>query len=386
MPNFPPLTTAGGLFVLVRDGQASSRADLARITGLAPSTVALRVKALMDAGYIRETGEGESRGGRRPRNISIADEEMVVAGVDLGARHATFVLCDYAGEVLSGHQIGIDIARGPEPVLRDVVAEVHQLCTGLENRRLTGIGIALPGPVSMPEGRIVSPARMPGWNGVDVAALLTKIAGVPARAENDANAVAWGEQVADGRQRRNVIAVKAGSSIGVGIIADGVLHRGARGFAGDVSHTPVAGAPPTICSCGRLGCLDAVAGGQSIIQALAAAGVEVHDMETLSQLAADAHPLAVRLLREAGMRTGAVLATVVGFFNPERLLLAGALASFDAFVASVRSTVYDMCLPLSTSDLEIVEAAAGIEAGARGAAALMIDDLLNPEVIDEVLS
>ena len=66
-----------------------------------------------------------------------------------------------------------------------------------------------------------------------------------------------------------MIVVKAGSSIGVGIIANGQLHRGARGLAGDVSHTAVADGPKTLCSCGRFGCLDAVAGGRAIVAALA---------------------------------------------------------------------------------------------------------------------
>ena len=149
-----------------------------------------------------------------------------------------------------------------------------------------------------------------------------------------------------------------------------------------VAHTPVVNAPQVLCSCGRFGCLDAVAGGLSIIQSLADAGVEVDDLATLAHLAADAHPLAVRLLREAGLRTGAVLATVIGFFNPEKLLLAGKLSTVDAFVAGVRSTVYDMCLPISTSELQIVEASAGDEAGARGAAFLIIDDLLDPATVE----
>ena len=152
-------------------------------------------------------------------------------------------------------------------------------------------------------------------------------------------------------------------------------------MAGDVSHSAVSGGSQVLCSCGRLGCLDAVAGGRSIVLTLRSAGVEVERVADVVALGRDAHPLATRLLREAGLRTGAVLATLVGFFNPERLVLAGSLSAAEAFVAAVRSSVYDLCPPLSTTGLEIAPASGGRLVGATGAAALILDDLLAPDEI-----
>lgn len=385
MTPFAHLTTAGGIFSLIRDGYASSRADLARLTGLAPSTITLRVDELLSHGYVSESGQGASRGGRRPRSLTVADAGSYVAGVDLGGRHATIVLSDAAGAVLSSRRTAIDITRSPEVVLRGVHREILDAGLAHPDRTLAGIGLSVPGPVSAPEGRVVSPSRMPGWNGIDPAAVLGGLAGVPVRAENDANAVAFAEFIVGGRRTRQMIVVKAGSSIGLGIIADGALYRGARGLAGDVSHTAVADGPAVLCSCGRFGCLDAVAGGRSIVAALATAGLAVDDVSEVAALARDAHPLATRLLRESGLRTGAVLATIVSFFNPERLVIAGGLSAVDAFVAGIRSSVYDLCLPMSTAGLDIVESVSGWEAGARGVAALVLEDLLDPAAIDRAL-
>lgn len=385
MVTFPHLTSAGAILTLVRDGYASSRAEISRLTGLAPSTVTLRVDELIAHGYLVESGEGRSKGGRRPRTLTVAHAERYVAGVDLGARHATIVLCDLAGEPIARSKLATDIARQPETVLRDVHEQVLSLGEGFPERTLAGVGLALPGPVSSPDGRVVSPSRMPGWNGIDAAAILRGIAGVPVLTENDANAMAWAEYIADRRRSDHMIVVKAGSSIGVGIVADGRLHRGARGLAGDVSHTLVTDAPDTLCSCGRFGCLDTVAGGRSIVEALVAEGLEISDVSDIAGLARDAHPLAARLLREAGRRTGAVLATLVGFFNPDRVVIGGALSSAEAFVAAVRSSVYDLCLPMSTAGLELVESSAGWEGGARGVASLMLAELLDPAEIDRRL-
>lgn len=375
------LTSAGGIFSLVRDGRAASRAEISRLTGLAPSTVALRVDELIRHGYLTESGQGPSQGGRRPRHLGLAYDKRLIAGVELGARHATLRVYDLAGTQVAGRDIAVDITTSPESVLRTVYEQLGEMIPG---RAPTGIGLAVPGPVRLPDRRVVSPSRMPGWNGVDPAAILAGISGVPVRTENDANAMAAGEFVATGRSAEHLILVKAGASIGTGIIAAGRLHRGSRGIAGDVSHTRVTG-ESGLCSCGRTGCLDAVAGGRSMVSALRAAGTVVSEVAEVVALARDAHPLATRLLRQAGQRTGVVLATLVGFFNPERLVLAGSLSSSDVYVAAVRSAVYDQCLPVSTEGLEIAASTAGADIGARGAAALVIDELLDPQEIDERL-
>ncbi len=120
-----------------------------------------------------------------------------------------------------------------------------------------------------------------------------------------------------------------------------------------------------------------------MVLSLKASGVDVDGVADVVALGRDAHPLATRLLREAGLRTGAVLATLVGFLNPERLVIAGSLSAAEAFVAAIRSSVYDLCLPLSTSGLDISTASGGRSVGAVGAAALILDDLLAPDQIDQ---
>lgn len=380
---FAHVTTAGGIFGLIRDGKASSRAEVAKLTGLAPSTVALRVDELMRHGYLDEVGEGVSRGGRRPRALTLARDSRLVAGVDLGARHANIVVTDMGGTPLARSTVRLDVARPPETVLRGIHQEIRGLFDVWDGAyELAGIGLTVPGPVGVPDGRVISPSRMPGWNGIDPSAILTGISGVRVRTENDANAMAVGEFIATGRTAEHMILLKAGASIGAGVIASGSLHRGFRGMAGDVSHTLVADAPQVLCSCGRLGCLDAVAGGRAIVTELQNSGIPVEEVADVAALARDAHPLATRLLREAGLRTGAVLATLVGFFNPERLVLGGSLSSTDAFVAGVRSSVYDLCLPLSTNGMQITQSIGGWDVGASGAAAIVLDELLDPAKID----
>lgn len=369
--------SAGAVLDLIRSGRARSRAALARATGLSPTTVAQRVDALIGAGYVREAGMGDSQGGRRPRTLEIDPSSGVVCAVDLGSHHATFGLIDLAGRQLTTRRERIDIAEGVDGILGRILAVAAQLVEehAEPGQLLRGFGLGLPGPVDS-AGTLVSPSRMPGWNGVDVAARLSELSGLPAVVDNDANLMALGEHGL-APDVRHLVFVKVGSSIGCGVIAAGALHHGHSGMAGDISHVSVPDAPPVLCSCGRTGCLDAVAGGAAIVRALREAGVEVDEVGDVLALARDAHPLATQMLREAGTRVGRVLATIMNFFNPQALVLGGILGESEAFVAGVRSAIYLECLPMITDRLEISVSRAKEQAGILGAGRLVLDRVLD---------
>jgi predicted NBD/HSP70 family sugar kinase len=370
--------SAGAMLGLIRSGQARSRAEIARVTGLSPTTVAQRVDVLIDAGYVREAGMGVSQGGRRPRALEVDPTTGVVCAVDLGSQHATFGLLDLSGRLIATRRERIDIAEGVEPILTWMVGVADALVAehAEPGQRLRGYGIGVPGPVDSRTGTLVSPSRMPGWNGVDVAAAVSDLTGLPTVVDNDANLMALGEHGLD-RSIDDLVFVKVGSSIGCGVIASGSLHHGHHGMAGDISHVTVPDAPPVLCSCGRTGCLDAVAGGRAIVSALRDAGVQVENVNDVLALARDAHPLATRMLREAGTRVGRVLATIMNFFNPQRLVLGGILGEAEAFVAGVRSAIYLECLPMITDELEIVVSQAKEQAGILGAGGLVLDRIFD---------
>ena len=370
--------SAGAMLGLIRSGQARSRAEIARVTGLSPTTVAQRVDVLIDAGYVREAGMGVSQGGRRPRALEVDPTTGVVCAVDLGSQLATFGLLDLSGRLIATRRERIDIAEGVEPILTWMVGVADALVAehAEPGQRLRGFGIGVPGPVDSRTRTLVSPSRMPGWNGVDVAAAVTDLTGLPTVVDNDANLMALGEHGLD-RSVADLVFVKVGSSIGCGVIASGSLHHGHHGMAGDISHVTVPDAPPVLCSCGRTGCLDAVAGGRAIVRALRDAGVQVDSVDDVLALARDAHPLATRMLREAGTRVGRVLATIMNFFNPQRLVLGGILGEAEAFVAGVRSAIYLECLPMITDELEIVVSQAKEQAGILGAGGLVLDRIFD---------
>ncbi|GAA1573053.1 ROK family protein [Actinomadura kijaniata] len=359
---------------LVATGQAESRAELARLSGLAASSVSLRVEQLIEAGLFAEEGAGASRGGRRPRRLRLARAAGVLLIADLGAHHARLAVADLAGAPLALADLTCDIAVGPEKTLTTVLDELRALARdrGLSDLPVRGVGIGLPGPVDPATGQVVSPSRMPGWNDFPVRDFLAGHAAVPVLVENDANLMAVGEHRHSWPELDNLMVIKLGTGIGCGVIVDGRLHRG-RGAAGDISHVRILSEATVDCSCGHPDCLEAHASGAALAAALAGQGIAVDHPSRIVELVTDGVPQATSAVRTAGRLIGDVLTALVNFFNPDALVIGGSLSGAEPLVATVRGAIYERCLPLATRNLEIATSRVGRNASILGAGHLLLD-------------
>src|SRR6185436_11887571 len=149
------MTGAGSLLRLIRNGEAVTRADLVRRTGLARSTVAQRLEVLLAHELVYEAGGTASTGGRPPTLLTFNQRAGVVLVADLGATHSRLAASDLAGAPLAEEAFDMDIAVGPEKVL-GMVDEHFTALLGKLNRTpedVRGIGIGVPGPVAFHKGQ-----------------------------------------------------------------------------------------------------------------------------------------------------------------------------------------------------------------------------------------
>jgi predicted NBD/HSP70 family sugar kinase len=371
--------SSSDLLLLIREAGPLSRTELARISGLAVSTVSLRIEELTAAGLVEEAGDGQSRGGRRPRLLRVRSGGGVALAADLGSLHARLSVVDMAGGELAGDEVPIALDDGPDVVLAAVAGRLEEMARAA-GAKVLGVGMGLPGPVAPVSGQVTSPSRMPGWHGMRVGDWLSERFGVPAAVDNDANLLAFGEYRTHWAQTgvRHLVAVKIGRGIGCGIVADGAVYRGANGAAGDISHVRAAAADPDamrLCGCGRRGCLETIASGATLLAELAEAGIKLDSTADLIRLVHRGDPVANLAVRTAGWHLGEVLAVVVNFFNPQVLVLGGSLAAADPLVASIRAAIYERCLPMASEAVNIVTASDTPDSGVRGAAWLILDRL-----------
>jgi predicted NBD/HSP70 family sugar kinase len=380
---------SGDLFQLLLDGTPRTRAELAVLTGLARSTIAARVDALMASGFVSAVGEAASSGGRPPSRFAFNPTARVVLAVDLGASHSVIAVTDLAGTVLVSLRAEIAIDAGPEPVLDLVIDRARHLLDslGAHGAELCGIGIGLPGPVEHTTGRPANPPIMPGWHDFDVPGYVRRAFEVPVLVDNDVNIMALGEQRTHWPNQDNLLFIKAATGIGAGIISNGQLQRGAMGTAGDLGHVRVARGSHIICRCGNIGCLEALAGAPAIAATLTTDGGGGVRTGDLVALVVRGDPDAVAALRQAGRDLGEVLATCVSLLNPSVIVLGGSLAAAgDHLLAGVREVVYNRSLPLATAHLTIALSRSADDAGIRGASIMVVHHVLSADAIESTLA
>ena len=268
-----------------------------------------------------------------------------------GATHVLVALTDLRGRVVAEKAFEIDISAGPEVVLDRVARTGRALLSGAGRSRdeLAGVGIGLPGPVEHSTGRPVLPPIMPGWDNYDVPAHLSTALGGPVLVDNDVNLMALGEHATMYPHVEQMIFVKVATGIGAGIISGGRLHRGAQGAAGDLGHVAALHGDGIPCTCGNVGCLEAVASGPAVVRALLAHGIDAGDTRGLVRLAKSGDLAAATAVREAGREIGHVLATCVSLLNPSVIAVGGLLAqAAESLLAGIREVVYGRSLPLAT--------------------------------------
>ncbi|MFY1672551.1 ROK family transcriptional regulator [Plantactinospora sp. WMMB334] len=375
------------LLRLLRDEGAVSRAELADRLQIPRPRLLAELERLVSLGYVAEAGLAASRGGRRSTLVELSPD-LRFAAVDLGASSIDVEVVNGRLETVAAYAEPADIRSGPKVILQRVHELLHKARTDGAYERLHAVGIGVPGPVSFRDGVPVSPPIMPGWDRYPVRELLSREHGCPAVVDNDVNIMAIGER--HGGVAHSVddfLFVKIGTGIGCGIYLSGEVYRGTDGCAGDIGHIQVEAHGPT-CSCGNVGCLEALFSGAALAkEAIAAArggsspalAERLAATGTVSALdvaegAIEGDVTCIRLIRDGGRRVGGVLAGLVSFANPSMIVIGGGLAQLGhILLAEIRSVVYRRSLPLATGNLPVVLSELGSRAGVTGAAVLATD-------------
>jgi predicted NBD/HSP70 family sugar kinase len=373
---------------LIRDGRATTRTELAEHSGLSRSTLAERVQSLLALDLLEEATGIASTGGRPPATLTFNRSAGVVLVADLDASRSRVAVCDLGSTPLAEHSLAFDPTLAPAAVLSEIHAELGLLLErgGIAPSRARGIGVAVQAPVAIGRGAPVDVRMMPGWEGFSIPNWFAAHTDLPVLVDSHVNVMALGERAAHWPDVDHIVFVSVGTTIECGIVSGGAVHRGAHGAAGDIGHITVPGHEDVICSCGNVGCLEAVAGGRALARRLTELGREAADTRDVVQLVRAGDARAVRMVREAGRALGTVLAACVNFFNPAVIVVGGDLGeAHEQLLAGIREVTFQRSLPLATQELVTVPSRLGDRAGIIGAAIMVIESVLAPEAIDRAL-
>lgn len=373
----------------IRANGGVSRVELARRTGLTAQTMSNIVRALMADGLVTEDGHAPSTGGKRRVMLRVVPDAYQSVGLHLDPERITGVLLDLDGRVRLRSTRRVAEGASSEAVVGALTRTVHHLVrrSDVGDGRVLGVGLAVPGPLDDTHRRVFSPPNLPGWAEVPLADMVQERAGLPVVMDNDATAAAIGERWAGGVERAgSFVYVYLGSGVGVGVVLGDQVYRGISNNAGEIGHLPTGTGKE--CACGKRGCLEAYCSMRAVVGDWAAAGGDgagaaVSDVyQRICRDAAQGDTTAARLLRQAASRLGQTLATVVSVLDVDRVVLGGpALRHAGEIIRErVRKVLHAQVWAAGVRPVEVHSALIGEDAGAVGAASLVLDHAYSPRL------
>lgn len=235
----------------------TSRADIAKRTGMSKSAVTMITGDLMNEGQIIEIGEGSSPHGRKSILLDIVPTYRYAAGIALHRKYIYVCITDLKSNILSYSNHRITNWNDPKSLLDFAYDEILRFLSELNipREKCIGIGVSAPGPLDYEKGVILNPPDFPMFRDFAVSEYLQKKSGMPVLLDNNAVLLCMQEYMNSSAEYKNSMFVVISDGIGSAVMYNGHIFRGSRGFAGELGHISIH-ADGIKCDCGNCGCLE----------------------------------------------------------------------------------------------------------------------------------
>jgi predicted NBD/HSP70 family sugar kinase len=377
---------------LINSHGSISRTDLARLSGLSAATITGITADFIDIGLIFEKEEGDSSGGRRPILLAVNPRGGFTVGLKLTEENVIGALTDLQATVIADHSSRLK-TRSPSnaiDTMANVVQELLQVGS-IEEDKLLGVGIGMAGIVHAAQG-VLHHSPIFGWRDVPIKELLQERLGVPVYIDNDVNTLTLTEKwFGAGQGIDHFLTVTIGRGVGLGIVLNGQLYRGAYGGAGEFGHTVIdPDGPP--CACGKRGCLETYTSDPGLLRLAAEAAsrgeldVVVDTTDALIQLA-EGGDLTVRAIYEqAGNVLGIGLANLINLLSPQLIIISGeGVRAREWIFDAIQNAIAENVMPGLEKGTEIRIDVWDDDAWARGAASLVLKELFESPIHKEIM-
>jgi predicted NBD/HSP70 family sugar kinase len=330
----------------LRDTGPRSRAQLARDTGLSKPTVSQALAELEAVGLVRAVGPAAPSRGRTALLYEPDPTAGYVVGIDIGRAWIRVAVADIAGTIMARSDTP-NRARTGGAVVRSAAREARAAVkqAGIGWKRVVHTVVGSPGVFDPSSGRLWHAPNLPDWSKPGLADELRGALTPSTSIDNDANLAAVGERdFGRGRDARSFVYVELGTGLGVGIVIDGELYRGARGAAGEVGYIPLPDGPQS-----ERGRLEEATSAAAVVAAARKAGMRSGlSAKDVFDAARGGDKRALAAVDTTAERVALLLATISAVVDPEFAVLGGGLGgSADLLVPRVEERLR-VLTPLET--------------------------------------
>jgi predicted NBD/HSP70 family sugar kinase len=311
----------------IRQLQPISRVDLARASGLQPSTVSSIVEQLLRERWIREGAVVKTARGRRPTLLSLNDN-LVILVADVRPFQAVVALLDLNGRFLERQLV--PLSRDPERAIAAIATVMKRFRQMHPAYTFEGVGVSLPGRVHTRTGRLLLAPNLP-WRHFNIRKHLQLELGLEVQLENAANASLLSEiWFGDIEGIRNVVLLTISEGVGTAILAEGRMITGQRGMAGEFGHICMDPEGP-LCGCGARGCWEVFASARAGLRYYHELVPNAGTVTTLDlmTLAIDGDHAADKALERQARAIGEGMHLLNAILSPDLILIASDIAAFS---------------------------------------------------------
>lgn len=357
------------VFELIRIHQPLGRSELARYSGLRPSTISQIVDQLIREGWVVEGSSAKRPRGRRPVMLTL-NSDLLVLAVDLRPAEAILAVINLNGHVLARE--AVPLASKLEVAVRDIGHAGKLLRSAFPGKRFEGVGISVPGRVDPHTQEIVLAPNL-RWGRYDIRSALAAELHLPVELENAANAAllseCWFGRL-DGV--RNAVLITVSEGLGAGILSGGLLVTGQDGMAGEFGHIPLDPGGP-LCGCGEQGCWEMYASDSAAVREYAAltSSTAIKRSQELFRLVAEGDEQAWTAVQRQAEALGRGMRLVTVSLAPEVIIVMGAITSQWPRLGAIVEAKLAAGM-LAGRPPRLVPASDGEFARLRGAAALVL--------------
>jgi predicted NBD/HSP70 family sugar kinase len=376
------------LLNLIRAHGPISRPQLATLSGLSQVTVIKITNNLIDRHMILEKDYAESTGGRRAGLLEIHPEGGFVVGLIPHESSLIGVILNLNSELVYFQQWNIPL-RDQYVQAIDLLAQcVEDMFSqsSIPREKIIGVGIGMPGLIDAERGCCID-SWMMNWKNVEISRPLEDRLDIPVFLDNDVNCLAIYEKLfGQGQSYHHFLVIGIGRGVGLGIIINDDLYRGAFGGAGEFGHTAVS-TEGRLCICGNQGCLETYISDAGIVKNyIEFVHATTYSLEKgfqeptafeIVERARNGDEAAIAAFQRAGILLGVSLANLVNIFNPECIVLSGpdtdaSILAGDLLLEPMHQAIQQHLFSQIGKDLQIQVERLGFESWARGAGSLVL--------------
>ncbi len=362
--------------------------------GMSSPSVLRLVNSLADDNWIEKKGIGLSKGGRRPDLYGLVDGKILIICIDIQLFHTeiTIIENNYS-PIIDTKIVNIPITMNRHDFLRLLNTKIQEMIQtgGVDRSKLIGCSVGVPGLIDTEKGDTYS-YLLDSSQHISLASAFENILQLPVVIQNDVN----GSSIAELRHgkakgKKNALILLMDWGVGLGIIMDGKLRKGACGFSGELGHIPFV-ENGELCYCGKHGCLETVASGNalsrmaksdilagknSMLNQLSQEELERIEPDIIINAANKGDQYAIQLLSSVGTHMGKGISILIQLFNPELIILSGKIAAAKQYITlPMQQAINTYCMTQIRERTVIVTSELGETSRLLGYATQGINEIL----------